>query len=136
MPQETFYRPPEVGRETRRLPAPTYNLAYILLRRCGSDSLFVPIRSMQYLAILDAEEFIFVDREGRRIIELSWQGFRPQARHNLTDPVAYEVVYYAGTAPLTMRRLQGEFYLALRELEAKLKNPGQARVIRLGEGNG
>ena len=57
----TCYRDQEIARETRNLPAPTYNLAITLLARSRDGCLFVPIRSLQYLAILDADEFVFVD---------------------------------------------------------------------------
>ena len=92
--EETFYRPPELSREPRTLPADTYNLAHVLLKRAATGCLFVPLRGMQFLAVLDAEEFIFVDREGRRMIELAWQNFAPQARRALDEPVSYEAVYY------------------------------------------
>ena len=35
-----------------------------LLARAG-QCLFVPIRSLQYMAVLDAEEFIFVDSQNK-----------------------------------------------------------------------
>ena len=129
--EETFYRPPEVQRETRTLPADTYNRARLLLGRCGSGCLFVPIRSMQYLAVLDAEEFIFVDREGGRMIGIAWQRFKPQSRHSLDEPVAYEAVYYTAKGEETMRRLQGEFHRALHQLQEKSPLDSPARVIKL-----
>ena len=91
--EESFYRPPELSREPRTLPAETYNLAHLLLKRAATGCLFVPLRGMQFLAVLDNEEFIFVDREGRRMIELAWQHFAPQTRHALDEPVSYEAVY-------------------------------------------
>ena len=54
--EETFYRPPETGREARTLPGPVYNLAHGLLAQSGTGCVFVPIRSMQYMAVLDAGE--------------------------------------------------------------------------------
>jgi len=133
--EETFYRPPELSREPRTLPAETYNLAHLLLKRAATGCLFVPLRSMQFLAVLDAEEFIFVDREGRRMIELAWQRFAPQARRALDEPVAYEAVYYSAAGAEVMRRAQGEFHKALREVERKIVSPGAARVIKLMGGN-
>jgi len=95
----------------------------------------VPLRSMQFLAVLDTEEFIFVDREGRRMIELAWQHFTPQARHALDEPVSYEAVYYSPAGAEVMRRVQGEFHKALREVEQKTVLPGSARVMKLTGGN-
>jgi hypothetical protein len=133
--EETFYRPSELSREPRALPAETYNLAHLLLKRAATGCLFVPLRSMQFLAVLDTEEFIFVDREGRRMIELAWQHFTPQARHALDEPVSYEAVYYSSASAEIMRRAQSEFHKALREVEQKSELPGSARVIKLAGGN-
>lgn len=132
--EETFYRPSELSREPRTLPAETYNLAHVLLKRATAGCLFVPLRSMQFLAVLDAEEFIFVDREGRRIIELAWQRFAPQTRHSLDEPVPYEAVYYSPASAEIMHRVQGEFHKALRGLERKATLGGPAHVIKLAGG--
>ncbi len=131
---ETFYRPAELAREARTLPADTYNLALLLLKRASQGCLFVPIRTMQYLAVLDAEEFIFVDREARRMIEIAWHAFKPQARAALTDPVHYEAVYYAPQARTTMQRLQGEFRKALEELRTRAAVSATARVLKIDAG--
>ena len=124
-----FYRPEEWSRERRFLPAPTYNLGHTLLARSGLSCLFVPIRTMLYLAVLDGEEFIFIDRQGGRHVEISWQSFRPQARWGIDQPVPYEAVYYRSTAILTMRRLQNEFYRALQEFAARQRITASAEVI-------
>lgn len=133
--EETFYRPPELSREPRTLPAETYNLAHLLLKRAAGGCLFVPLRSMQFLAVVDGEEFIFVDREGKRMIELAWQRFAPQARQSLDQPVAYEAVYYSPAGAELMRRIQGEFHKALHDLGQKSVHGGQARVIPLNGKN-
>ena len=133
--EETFYRPPELSREPRTLPAETYNLARVMLQRAATGSLFVPLRGMQFLAVLDAEEFIFVDREGRRMIELAWQHFVPQARRALDEPVSYEAVYYSSASAEVMRRVQSEIHKALREIEQKTTPGRPARVIKLASGS-
>jgi len=133
--EETFYRPPELSREPRTLPAETYNLARVMFQRAATGSLFVPLRGMQFLAVLDAEEFIFVDREGRRMIELAWQHFVPQARRALDEPVSYEAVYYSSASAEVMRRVQSEFHKALREIEQKTTPNRPARVIKLSSEN-
>jgi len=129
--EETFYRRDEVGREPRTLPAATYNLAHRLLAHAENGSLFVPIRSMQFLAVLDNEEFIFVDREGGRLIEIAWQHFRPGERSALDAPVAYAAVYYAASGAQTMSRLQAEFHKALAQLEHRAPAQAPARVVKL-----
>jgi len=126
----TCYRDPELARESKTLPAATYNLAHTLLARSPEGCLFVPIRSMQYLAILDAEEFVFLDGERKCWIDIAWQHFRPQDRASLNDPVAYEAVYYQASARNLMVRLQGEFSKALNELATKGRIAGPARVLK------
>ncbi len=132
--EETFYRPEELGREARALPAETYNLAHLLLARAANGCVFVPIRAMQFLAVLDGEEFIFVDREGRRRIDVAWQNFHPGVRNALDEPVAYEAVYYHEQARETMKRLQAEFNKALRAFEGREPPPASARILSLHRG--
>jgi hypothetical protein len=132
MTEESFYRPDEFSREAHTLPAGLYNRARLLVMRSESGHVFVPIRSMQYLAVLDMEEFIFVDGAGSRIIELSWQRFRPGSRNTLDDPVPYEIVYYSQGAIQTMKRLQSDFSKALDALTSKQEPlQQQAKVIPL-----
>ena len=59
--QITVHRGPEVWRERRSMPAATYNLARTLQMRSPQGVAFVPIRSLQVLAIVDRHEFVFVD---------------------------------------------------------------------------
>jgi hypothetical protein len=123
----TCYRSSETSREALSLPASTYNLAITLLARCESAHLFVPIRSMQYLAIVDIKEFVFIDGERKCWIDIAWQDFQSQARTSLDQPVAYEAVYYRENQAEIMSRLQREFPVALRVLADKetLNNPAQ-----------
>lgn len=129
--QETFYRPPELARETRSLPAETYNLAHLLLKHSGAKCLFVSIRAMLYLAVIDAEEIVFVDGAAGRLMELSWQNFRPQTRAALSDPVPYEAVFYSATGRTLMGRLQGEFHKSLVLLEGRRPRGGPKSVVKL-----
>ena len=126
----TCYRDPEIAREPRTLPAATYNLALRLLSRSRSGCLFVPIRAMQYLAILDAEEFVFLDGERKCWIDIAWQDFRPQARKALDEPVSYQAVFYHPDAVQLMHRLQAEFHRALHELDSKGHIDSTARVLK------
>ena len=126
----TCYRNPETARESRSLPAATYNLAQTLLSRSPTGCLFVPIRSMQYLAVLDVEEFVFLDGERKCWIDIAWQNFRPQVRDSLEAPVPYRAVYYRPDAAQLMARLQGEFHKALNDLAAKGRVDSPARVLK------
>lgn len=127
----TCYRDQELLREMRHLPAATYNLAHTLLARSLSGVVFVPIRSMQFLAILDREEFVFIDGARKSLIDIAWQNFRPQERTALNEPVAYESVYYHPAAADTMRRLQSEFPRALQALSEKGKAEGPGKILKL-----
>ncbi|HEY6096279.1 MAG TPA: hypothetical protein VIU93_15165 [Gallionellaceae bacterium] len=126
----TCYRDQELAREARTLPAATYNLVQTLLARCPNGSLFVPIRSMQYLAIADAEEIVFLDGMRKCWVDIAWRHFHPQARTALNEPVAYDACYYTPEAAQQMNRLQGEFSRALQALAAKEHFDGDARVIK------
>ncbi len=74
------------------LPAVTYTLAHPLLAHAG-NCLFVPIRSLHYMAVLDADAFIFVDSQNKAWVELAWQHFRPQTRALLDERVPFEGVH-------------------------------------------
>ncbi len=126
----SLFRDSEHARVARHMPAPLYNLAQQLLSRSDTGCVYVPIRSMQYLAVLDAQEFVFVDGERKSLIEIAWQNFQPRARTALDQPVAYEAVYYNHRGAETMQRLQGEFDRALWQLAAKSVPDGPARVLR------
>jgi len=128
----TCYRDPEIGRETRYLPAKSYNLAITLLSKCVTRHLFVPIRSMQYMAIIDHDEFVFIDGERKCWIDIAWRDFKRHERDALDQPVAYQAVFYrahsAGAADI-MTRLQSEFPSALRVLADKAPIKGSAHII-------
>ncbi len=126
----TCYRDQELACETRHLSATTYNLALTLLARSSTGNLFVPLRSMQYLAILDHEEWVFLDGERKCWVDVAWRHFKPQARASLDDPVEYEAAYYQTTARDLMFRLQGELPRALQNLAKKTRVEGPARVLK------
>ncbi|QKT03851.1 hypothetical protein HUS23_08465 [Ectothiorhodospiraceae bacterium 2226] len=131
--QERFYRPAETGREPRCLPAALYNGLRLLQQRAPEGYAFLPLRSMQYLAVIDPEEMLFVDGMGPRIIEIAWQRFRPQRRAGLNEPVPFEVVYYAAGAARTMERLLAELgpALRLRHHKDRARPAPPAPVVRL-----
>jgi hypothetical protein len=128
----TCYRDQELARIPCSLPAAIFNLAHTLLDHSSHGVVFVPIRSMQYLAILDAEEFVFLDSLNKSWIELAWQNFHPQQRTALDEPVPYEAVHYNASAIETMKRLQHDFGLALQDLTKKEAPHGEARIIKFG----
>ncbi|MGA9665039.1 MAG: hypothetical protein WBQ69_01145 [Gallionella sp.] len=128
----TCYRDTELQREPHHLPAGVYNTAHLLLEHSRDSVVFVPIRSMQYLAVIDDEEIIFLDSENKSWVEIAWQNFRPQQRISLTEPVSYEAVFYSQNAKETMKRLLAEFPPALKALSAKDTPSSTASIIKLG----
>ena len=125
----TVYRASPIAREHRTMPAATYNLGRSLQARSPNGIAVVPIRSMQVLAILDAEEFVFLDSEHKCWAMLAWVSFQTHARTALDQPVAFESVSYEDTAAEAMRRLPREFQLALQALSAKQRIDGPAKVL-------
>jgi hypothetical protein len=128
--RETFFRPPIYHQTAWTMPAELYNQTRWLLKRTQTQCVFIPIRTMQYLAIIDQEEIIFVDaisgyrqhnHQGGRIIQLAWQHFRPQARQAISDPVHCEIVHYLPEAQQTMQWLVGEFSKALAQSTQRYK---------------
>jgi hypothetical protein len=130
---ESFERGPELTRTACALPAASYNLSRILLAQSRTGSVFVPMRGMQYLAVIDAEEIIFVDSQYKRWVEVAWRGFKPQARAALDEAVAYQAVFYTPEGADTQRRIQGEFHAALKLLAARRPQPAPAHLLTLPE---
>lgn len=142
--RETFFRPPIYHQVSWTIPGTLYNQTRWLLNRAQTTCVFIPIRTMQYLAVIDQEEIIFVDaiggyryynQQGGRIIQLAWRYFRPQTRQSLADPVDCEIVHYSAKAQQTMQWLVGEFTKALTLLTERYTqaNPPQhqAQIIAL-----
>lgn len=125
--REVFFRPDtEYARELTAIPAPLHNALRRLLKQARGSSVFVPIRSMQYLAVIDAEEVIFVDAlggyayhdgEGGRLIRLAWRPF--VGRASLCDPASCEMVYYFNDLKDVQRRRLSEIGPALDHLQLK-----------------
>ncbi len=129
--KETFERGQSLGEMASALPAATYNLTRILLANSPRDCVFVPIRAMQYQAVIDREEIIFVDSQYRRWVEVAWRQFQPRERAALDEPVAYQAVFYTAEGRDLQRRLQAEFHKALSLLDSRRPAPGEARILNL-----
>ncbi len=126
----TCYRDTELQRGPRHLPAATYNLAKTLLSHSPTGVVFLPIRSMQYLAILDAGEIVFIDGVNKSLIDIAWQNFHPNRRESLEDPVAYELVCYSARGIEESGRLQSEFHKALQLVASREKVEAPAKVLK------
>ncbi len=141
---EVFYRPPERQRRDWTMPLPLYRLARRLLHRSDTGCVFVPIRTMQFQAVIDREEVIFVDAQGGymvqdgtggRVVQLAWQPSPPADLDSLAAPVPCRVVYYQPGLAEVQRRLVGEFQraaaLLLERWEMRRPPPRGARVVPL-----
>ena len=127
----SFERGEEIKRETRHLPAEHYKKILLLFSRSRNEHLFIPIRSMQYLAIIDQEEIVFVDGQDRRNIEITWCDFQREQRENLSEPVSYTCIYYEEKGLQIMQRLQSEFFKALELVEDRQPKSDGASVTPL-----
>ncbi len=104
---ETFFLPKEVERKHWLLHADIYNLYHSLYARNEIGHVFVPIRDLQFMAVLDKNEIVFVDgqsyavaknkegeNEGGRLILLAWKFPVSHDRDSLMDPMPCEVIFY------------------------------------------
>lgn len=137
---EIFFRRKETAREQVSLPAPLFNRCLLLLNRAATAHVFVPVRTMQFQAVIDSDEIIFVDNlgyavedgHGGRLIVLAWTFASRGPRDSLTEPVPIEVVYYGAEGHETHRRLLGEFTKALDSYEARLsEDPAENRTATI-----
>ena len=65
---ETFFLPKEVERKQWSVPAEIYNLYRALWQRNLTGHVFVPIRNMQFMAVLDKSEIVFVDSQSYALL--------------------------------------------------------------------
>jgi len=126
-----FERGDEIGREDRQLPAGYYKKILLPLSRSKRANLFIPVRSMQYLAVVEKNEIIFVDGQRPRLIELAWGAFHHDENAQLGSPVSYTVTYYTENGREAMQRLQSEFLKALELMERRDTTEDDAVVTPL-----
>ena len=127
---ETFFLPAEVARTKWAVPAEIYNLARSLLGRSPTGNLFVPIRSMQFLAVVTSGEVVFVDSqsyavaqdEGGRLILIAWKLSPARDRQALGDPVPCEVVFYEQHKRDLLLRLVQEFRKAMELMDQRYRD--------------
>ncbi len=140
---QTFFLPDQFSQKTSAMRADCYNLAHTLLKRTDSDHVFVPIRSMQYLAVIDGDDFWFVDsqayavneNEGGRMITVSWHSNAALDRKALNEQVPIQVVFYDRDMVQIQLRLTGEFHQAMLQMDQRYRDqqiPQEgARIIKL-----
>jgi hypothetical protein len=141
--QQTFFLPDPCTDKSSVIRAETYNLAHTLLNRSDSGYVFVPIRNMQYLAVIDGHDIWFVDsqayavshNEGGRLITISWHTDPAMERHALNENIPLRVVFYANNMGDTQLRLSGEFHSSMLLMDGRYRDqqiPDEgARIIHL-----
>jgi hypothetical protein len=125
---QSFFTPDEFSCEKTTLLSQTYNLAHVLLNRSESNHLFIPIRSLQYLAILEKDAFWFVDSlayavrgdEGGRLIRVSWHPLiTANEREGLTQNMDCRVIFYGEDMSEIQKRLNSEFYQSMLQIDQR-----------------
>ena len=114
-----FERDEEIERRPTFLPSDLYKKLRHLRTLQGREALFIPLRSLQYLAVVDDEEVFFVDGLGDRRVVLAWQNFRPADCTRIGDPVPCELVLYRESARDAVPRLVREFSEAIALYETR-----------------
>ncbi|MDO6461059.1 hypothetical protein Q4485_10155 [Granulosicoccaceae sp. 1_MG-2023] len=128
--QEDYYRGEILGISGGCLDATSYNDMKYLLQRSEGERLYLPIRRLQYLAIVERDEVSFVDIHLRRVVEFSWRDFRPQERDSLSCDVGYEFVWHNQRALELEAEVQRAFAAALSErIKATRKTERDARDL-------
>lgn len=125
--RQTFFRPEEITREKVNIRADLFNRCRLALNHSNTDCAFVPVRSMQFQAVISRDEIIFVDNQGYRVqdgkggrlIVLAWDLSAAEQRESITDPVPIEIIYFHGNHQDIQRRLIGEFPAALTRHKEK-----------------
>ena len=141
---QSFFTPDEFSCLQEPLLASTYNLAHILLNRSESEHVFVPIRSMQYLAVIEADAFWFVDslayavrgNEGGRMITVSWHPAQQSSdREGLDQHLDCRIMFYDQDMSDIQTRLRGEFLQSMQQLDQRYRDQnipaGGAKILSL-----
>lgn len=125
---QSFFTPDEFFCQETKVLSRTYNLAHVLLNRSQSSHLFIPIRSLQYLAIVEKNTFWFVDslayavrdNEGGRLIRVSWHPLiSGNEREGLTQNMDCRVIFYGEDMSEIQKRLNSEFYQSMLQIDQR-----------------
>ena len=119
---ETFIRPVELSRQSLRLGSSIFNAYRLLISRDTDGFVFLPLRNIQFQAIVSSDEILFVDSygpyhsdvtTGGRCISFAWQFVDIRQRDSITHPAGYEFIRYCDNSDVDNNRLVTEFSLAL-----------------------
>jgi len=143
---ETFIRPVELSRESLRLGSSIFNAYRLLISRDTGGFVFLPLRNIQFQAIVSPDEILFVDsfgpyhsdiKTGGRCISFAWQFTDIRQRNSITHPADYEFVRYCEHSDVDNNRLVTELSLALeyhRQNQLSLEQQNRkANIINLSQ---
>ena len=146
---QSFFTPDMFFCQQTRLLSQTYNLAHILLKRSQSNHLFIPLRSLQYLAIIEKNTFWFVDSlayavrgdEGGRLIRISWHPLIGlNQREGRNQKMDCGVVFYGDDMHEIQSRLNHEFHQSMQLIDQRqrdaLKTDGIISILPLRSSSG
>lgn len=123
-------RPPLWGSREGHVASWIYNKAHLLLAR-QSPPIFVPLRNVSLMAILQPHEWVFCDYIGGRIAVTIWHDFRPQERDSLDEPVSCRMDLFSPGAEIALKRLPMEFAHGLEVALAKTAPRTDAKIVPL-----
>jgi len=112
------------------IPAEVFNLYRALLIRNDNNPVFVPIRSMQYLTVLDQHKIYFIDSQayavadntGGRMILLAWQFDKALQRDSLNKPAPCNMIFYEHKNDEVRLRLIPEFKQAMESIDQRYRD--------------
>ncbi len=122
--KESYFRPDVVQTSHTTTSAHVFNQYRLLLRQMQGDCVFVPIRDLQYQAVLTKDEVVFIDAMsgfaldeqgvGGRLIDIAWF-WQSQGRESLSEPVPLKLLFYRNNLADKQRRLLSSFPAAMKE---------------------
>lgn len=141
---QSFFTPEPFFCVKSTMLARSYNLAQVLLKRSQSDHVFIPIRNLQYLVIIETDAFWFVDSMayatrgdvGGRLVTISWHPkITAGDREDLSQPVDNRVFFYQQDMRNIQTRLCGELFQAMQQVDQRYRDQhipaGGARILPL-----
>lgn len=119
---ETFICPAPLAKKNGPLAGAIINRCRVLRIRAGAPHAFVPIRSMQFQAVIARGEVLFVDHQGGyaledgiggRLVALAWRFPESIDRPSLDRMIPVETEYFRADGAILERRILSEFPRAL-----------------------
>ena len=136
---ETFVRPVELTRKSLRLNSSIFNAYRLLISRDNGGFVFLPLRNIQFQAIVSPDEILFVDSfgpyrsdvtAGGRCISFAWQFTDIGQRDSITHAADYEFIRYCEHSDVDNNRLVTELSFALEYHQQNQLWVANSRIVR------